>query len=82
MSATPTRRGRAPSPAAARPAWPPPCDEGVTAQRGLCIVSHGRTVQGSWTSIPNKGRDGFQRWVLGAHDARTGFTGDPRAAHR
>jgi 2-polyprenyl-6-methoxyphenol hydroxylase-like FAD-dependent oxidoreductase len=46
------------------------------ADRGLCIVSHSRTVQGSWTSIRNKGRDGFQWWVLGAHDASTEFTGD------
>jgi 2-polyprenyl-6-methoxyphenol hydroxylase-like FAD-dependent oxidoreductase len=52
-------------------------DESVVAERGLCILSHNRTVQGSWTSIRSKGRDGFQWWVLGAHDARTEFTGDP-----
>ena len=46
------------------------------AERGLCIVSHSRAVQGSWTSIRSQGRDGFQWWVLGAHDARTAFTGD------
>lgn len=51
-------------------------DPAVSAERGLCIVSHDRTVQGSWTSIRGKGRDGFQWWVLGAHDARTEFTGD------
>ena len=50
-----------------------------TAERGLCIISHSRTVQGSWTSIRNKGRDGFQWWVLGAHDAAAEFTGDPHA---
>jgi 2-polyprenyl-6-methoxyphenol hydroxylase-like FAD-dependent oxidoreductase len=54
-------------------------DETVTAERGLCIVSHSRTVQGSWTSIRSKGRDGFQWWVLGAHNAATEFTGDPHA---
>ena len=52
----------------------------VPAERGLCIVSHSRTVQGSWTSIRNKGRDGFQWWVLGAHDARTEFTSDLHAS--
>lgn len=48
----------------------------IGAERGLCIVSHSRTVQGSWTSIRSKGRDGFQWWVLGAHDADTDFTAD------
>jgi 2-polyprenyl-6-methoxyphenol hydroxylase-like FAD-dependent oxidoreductase len=54
-------------------------DENVSAERGLCIVSHSRTVQGSWTSIRNKGRDGFQWWVLGAHDAGIEFTADLHA---
>jgi 2-polyprenyl-6-methoxyphenol hydroxylase-like FAD-dependent oxidoreductase len=54
-------------------------DEDVAAEPGLCIVSHSRTVQGSWTSIRTKGRDGFQWWVLGAHDARKEFTGDLHA---
>jgi 2-polyprenyl-6-methoxyphenol hydroxylase-like FAD-dependent oxidoreductase len=54
-------------------------DESVTAQEGLCVVSHSRTVQGSWTSIRNKGRNGFQWWVLGAHDANKDFTGDLHA---
>ncbi|WP_328475337.1 FAD-dependent monooxygenase [Actinoplanes sp. NBC_00393] len=54
-------------------------DESVSADRGLCIVSHSRTVQGSWTSIRAKGRDGFQWWVLGAHDAGREFTGDLHA---
>ncbi|MGI5130034.1 FAD-dependent oxidoreductase [Pseudonocardia sp. CA-107938] len=53
--------------------------EDVDAPRGLAVVSHDRTVQGSWTSIRDKGRDGYQWWVLGAHDARTEFTGDPHA---
>ncbi|MCX4649185.1 NAD(P)/FAD-dependent oxidoreductase [Streptomyces sp. NBC_01446] len=54
-------------------------DEVVVADRGLCIVSHSRTVQGSWTSIRHKGRHGFQWWVLGAHDAATTFDGDLHA---
>jgi 2-polyprenyl-6-methoxyphenol hydroxylase-like FAD-dependent oxidoreductase len=54
-------------------------DATVPAERGLCIVSHSRTVQGSWTSIRSKGRDGYQWWVLGAHDASTEFTGDLHA---
>ncbi|MEU8798368.1 NAD(P)/FAD-dependent oxidoreductase [Spirillospora sp. NPDC048819] len=52
----------------------------VDAEQGLCIISHDRTVQGSWTSIRNQGRDGFQWWVLTAHDGRTEFTGDLHAA--
>ena len=54
-------------------------DENGAAERGLCIVSHSRTVQGSWTSIRSKGREGFQWWVLGAHDASRPFTDDPHA---
>jgi len=54
-------------------------DESVVAERGLCIVSHNRDTQGSWTSIRHKGRDGFQWWVLGAHDTATEFTGDLHA---
>ena len=54
-------------------------DESVVADRGLCVVSHNRDTQGSWTSIRNKGRDGFQWWVLGAHDADTAFTGELHA---
>ncbi|MEV5828023.1 NAD(P)/FAD-dependent oxidoreductase [Spirillospora sp. NPDC052242] len=51
----------------------------LDAEPGLCIISHNRTVQGSWTSIRNKGRHGFQWWMLTAHDARTEFTGDLHA---
>jgi 2-polyprenyl-6-methoxyphenol hydroxylase-like FAD-dependent oxidoreductase len=54
-------------------------DQVVTAERGLAIVSHDRTVQGSWTSIRSKGRDGFQWWVLGAHDPSRAVTGDLHA---
>jgi 2-polyprenyl-6-methoxyphenol hydroxylase-like FAD-dependent oxidoreductase len=48
----------------------------VAAERGRCVLSHDRDTQGSWTAIRNKGRDGFQWWVLGAHDATAEFTGD------
>lgn len=51
----------------------------ATAERGLCVVSHDRTVQGSWTSIRHQGRNGFQWWVLTAHDAAAEFTGDLHA---
>lgn len=50
-----------------------------SATPGLCIVSHSRTVQGSWTSILSKGRHGYQWWVLGAHDASTDFADDLHA---
>ncbi|MFB4294999.1 FAD-dependent oxidoreductase [Actinomadura sp. NTSP31] len=54
-------------------------DADVPAQPGLCILTHSRTTQGAWTSIRHKGRDGFQWWVLTAHDARREFTGDLHA---
>ncbi|WP_433378590.1 FAD-dependent oxidoreductase [Actinoplanes sp. CA-142083] len=54
-------------------------DMSVTEERAQCILTHGPTVQGSWTSIRSQGRDGFQWWVLGAHDATTAFTADPHA---
>lgn len=38
------------------------------AEAGECIVAHNRTVQGSYTSIRQDGRDGFQWWVLEAWD--------------
>lgn len=54
-------------------------DENIDAERGLCVVSHDRTIQGSWTSIRHKGRNGFQWWVLGEHSADEEFTGDLHA---
>lgn len=54
-------------------------DESVGARPGQCVIKHSRTVQGSYTSIRHKGRDGFQWWVLGAWDASREFTGDPHA---
>ena len=54
--------------------------DAVDAQPGVCVVSHTRTVQGSWTSIRHKGRNGFQWWVLEAQDAAVEFVGDMHAA--
>ena len=51
-------------------------DEIADVEPGRCIVSHNRRSQGSWTAIRNKGRGGYQWWVLTAHDATTEFTGD------
>ncbi len=34
----------------------------------MCVLTHSRTTQGSWTSIRHKGRDGHQWWVLTATD--------------
>jgi 2-polyprenyl-6-methoxyphenol hydroxylase-like FAD-dependent oxidoreductase len=57
--------------------------EQVEAPPGLCILTHSCTVQGSWSSIRSKGRDGFQWWVLTAWDPASEFTGDFKevAAH-
>jgi len=52
-------------------------DDRIDAPKGQAVISHGRTVQGSWTAIRSKGRDGFQWWVLGPCDSRTPFVGDP-----
>lgn len=46
---------------------------------GRCVVSHTRTIQGSWTAIRHEGRAGFQWWVLGAFDSSKEFTGDLHA---
>jgi 2-polyprenyl-6-methoxyphenol hydroxylase-like FAD-dependent oxidoreductase len=51
-------------------------DESIKAEPGMCIISHTRTVQGSWSSIRNKGRDGYQWWVLEAFDTSRKFTGN------
>ncbi|WP_112261352.1 FAD-dependent oxidoreductase [Lentzea terrae] len=44
------------------------------------VLTHGRTVQGSWTSIRHKGRDGFQWWVLTATDPDAPAPADLKAA--
>jgi 2-polyprenyl-6-methoxyphenol hydroxylase-like FAD-dependent oxidoreductase len=46
----------------------------------MCVVSHNRTTQGSWTSIRHKGRDGHQWWVLTATDPDAPAPADLRAA--
>jgi len=42
----------------------------------VCLVSHSRDTQGSYTSIRDKGRTGYQWWVLTAWDANKTFTND------
>ncbi|MFI6810167.1 FAD-dependent oxidoreductase [Streptomyces luteogriseus] len=54
-------------------------DDTIGVQQGLSVISHNRTVQGSWTAIRHKGRDGFQWWMLTEHDASKEFTGDLHA---
>jgi 2-polyprenyl-6-methoxyphenol hydroxylase-like FAD-dependent oxidoreductase len=34
--------------------------EDIARDPGTCVIGHGREVQGSWTSIRYKGRDGYQ----------------------
>jgi 2-polyprenyl-6-methoxyphenol hydroxylase-like FAD-dependent oxidoreductase len=45
-----------------------------------CVLTHGRTIQGSWTSIRNKGRDGHQWWVLTSTDPDAPAPADLKAA--
>lgn len=54
-------------------------DKCIAAEPGMCVLSHSRTVQGSWTAIRDKGRDGHQWWVLEAFDASQEFTGNPHS---
>ncbi|MER7393990.1 NAD(P)/FAD-dependent oxidoreductase [Streptomyces sp. NPDC000151] len=54
--------------------------ENVSAPRGLCVLTHSPTVQGAWTAIRSKGRDGFQWWVLTAHDAQRPLPSDLHGA--
>lgn len=51
----------------------------VDAPRGVCMIQHSRSVQGSWTSIRSKGRDGFEWWVIESHPADQPFDGDYHA---
>ncbi|MFG2799933.1 FAD-dependent oxidoreductase [Streptomyces pseudovenezuelae] len=46
----------------------------------MSVLTHSRTVQGSWTSIRHKGRDGFQWWILGAADPDAPAPSDLKAA--
>jgi 2-polyprenyl-6-methoxyphenol hydroxylase-like FAD-dependent oxidoreductase len=41
-------------------------DQTVAAKRGVCVLSHSRTVQGTYSSIRNRGRNGHQWWLLEA----------------
>jgi 2-polyprenyl-6-methoxyphenol hydroxylase-like FAD-dependent oxidoreductase len=54
--------------------------EDTGAQPGMGVLSHSRTVQGSWTAIRHKGRDGFQWWVLEATDPNAPAPADLHAA--
>ncbi len=49
-------------------------------QPNMCVLTHSATVQGSWTSIRNKGRDGHQWWVLTAADPDAPAPADLRGA--
>jgi 2-polyprenyl-6-methoxyphenol hydroxylase-like FAD-dependent oxidoreductase len=40
----------------------------ASAEKGEAVISHTRWVQGSYSSIRDHGRDGFQWWVLEAWD--------------
>ncbi|GAA1795948.1 FAD-dependent monooxygenase [Nocardioides hankookensis] len=50
------------------------------AEAGQAVLTHSRTVQGSWTAIRSKGRDGFQWWVLEATDPDAPAPADAHAA--
>ncbi|GAB23245.1 hypothetical protein GOPIP_043_00210 [Gordonia polyisoprenivorans NBRC 16320 = JCM 10675] len=56
-------------------------DHPASAVRGLCVMSHSRRVQGSWTSIRHEGRDGYQWWVLEAHEDNGDELGRSLAEH-
>ncbi|SSC21539.1 FAD-dependent mono-oxygenase [Klenkia terrae] len=45
-----------------------------------CVLTHGPTVQGSWTSIRHEGRDGHQWWVLTGTDPDAPAPADLKAA--
>jgi len=51
-------------------------NDDLRVESGRCVVMHNKVTQGSWTSIRNKGRDGYQWWVLTGHDAAQEFAGD------
>ena len=54
-------------------------DDTLDVPTGRCVVSHTRTIQGSWTSIRHEGRAGFQWWVLSPFDSAADFSGDLHA---
>jgi 2-polyprenyl-6-methoxyphenol hydroxylase-like FAD-dependent oxidoreductase len=48
------------------------------AENGEAVMSHSRTVQGSYTAIRSDGRDGYQWWVLQACDPNAPAPADLR----
>lgn len=54
-------------------------DDVPGAERGEAVLAHDRRVQGSYTSIRSRGRDGFQWWVLEAHDPQAPAPADLHA---
>lgn len=52
----------------------------ASARPGLAVIGHGRVVQGSWTAIRHKGRDGYQWWTLTATDPLAPAPADLKAA--
>jgi 2-polyprenyl-6-methoxyphenol hydroxylase-like FAD-dependent oxidoreductase len=54
-------------------------DEGTGAEPDMAVIGHGRAVQGSWSSIRYKGRDGHQWWVLEAWDPSAPAPADLKA---
>lgn len=48
-------------------------------EKGEAIISHNRTVQGSYTAIRSDGRDGYQWWTLEACDPDAAAPADLRA---
>lgn len=53
--------------------------EDTGAAPGKAVLTHNRTVQGSWTAIRHRGQDGFQWWVLEATDPDAPAPADLRA---
>jgi 2-polyprenyl-6-methoxyphenol hydroxylase-like FAD-dependent oxidoreductase len=46
----------------------------------LCVLTHGPTIQGSWSAIRHQGRDGFEWWVLTATDPEAPAPADFKAS--
>lgn len=49
------------------------------AERGEVVLAHNRTVQGTYSSIRDRGRDGYQWWFVEAWDADTPAPADNKA---
>lgn len=48
------------------------------AERGEVVLAHNRTVQGTYSSIRDRGRDGYQWWFVEAWDADTPAPADTK----